>query len=148
MMLTSKNLVAFASIAIATVAFLFAGCTRDEEPRKAPDTPAGEVREIERLKDPAYKAALDARFEAQSELMRTRSRLVARMETMIADAKARLGTADESVLKVELEKDSEWNSLYSRVTDLDKALGDEHNRVAEIIRRRMAADIRKESAAQ
>ena len=70
------------------------------------------------------------------------------MQAKIADAKARLGTEDEAVLKVELEKDAEWNSLYSRVEDLNKALEDERRRAMAIVRQRLIADEQKEPAAQ
>ena len=75
----------------------------------------------------------------------TRRKLVAQMEEKIAAAKERLGTDDEAVLKVELEKDPEWNSLHARVVDILTALEDNRKQAAKIVRDRIAADRQKES---
>ena len=149
-MLTSKNLVAFAVIAIASVAVLCGGCSRDEEPREASGAAAGEASAvtIERMADAEYVAGLSAHDNVRRELLKTRQSLVGRMQAMIADAKARIGTDDEAVLKVELEKDPEWNSLYNRVVDIDKAVEDNRARASAFIRNRIFADQEKESAAK
>ena len=58
-MLTSKNLVAFALIAIAATAFLFLGCSPKEESREAPEAVASETGAApSRMEDPAYVAKL------------------------------------------------------------------------------------------
>ena len=149
-MLTSKNLVAFAAIAIAFFVVLCGGCSRDEEPREVSNADAGEEQAvtIERMEDPEYVAGLNAHNDVRKELLKTRRSLVGRMEAMIADAKARLGTDDEAVLKVELEKDPEWNSLYNRVVDIDKAVEDNRLRASAFIRNRILADQEKESDAK
>ena len=146
-MLTSRNLVAFALIAIASLAFLSVGCSRDEGSREASGAAAGEV-SPSRMDDPEYVAGLNAHNDVRKELMKTRQSLVSKMEAMIADAKVRLGTDDEAVLKVELEKDAEWNSLYNRVIDIDKAIEDNRARASTFIRNRIIADQEKGSAAQ
>ena len=149
MSFTSRNLVAFALVAIASLAFFSTGCSRDEEPREDSQPSAQQLPEIDpalsRMEDPAYTQALDERRDALSEIEATRYRLVRQMEAKIAEAKTRLGTEDEDVLKVELEKDPEWNSLYDRVVDLNKALDDERSRAAAKVRERIFADQRKES---
>ena len=149
-MLTSKNLVAFAVIAIASLGFLYVGCSREEGAREASGEAAGEESAvtIERMADAEYVAGLNAHNDVRRELLKTRQSLVGRMEAMIADAKARIGTDDEAVLKVELEKDPEWNSLYNRVVDIDKAVEDNRVRASAFIRNRILADQAKESAAQ
>ena len=148
-MFTSRNLVAFALFAIACTVFLSSGCTRDEEVRE-PAQPSAEepVKQLARMEDPAYREALDKRRDARKELLGVRQRLVSQMEAKIAAAKERLGTEDEAVLKVELEKDPEWNSLYERVEDLNTALEDERKRTSALVRDRIKADMQKESAAR
>ena len=149
-MFTSRNLVAFALFAIACTVFFSNGCTRDEEARE-PAQPSAEekpVQELSRMEDPAYREALDKRRDARKELLGVRQRLVSQMEAKIAAAKERLGTDDEAVLKVELEKDPEWNSLYERVEDLNTALEDERKRASALVRERIKADMQKESAAR
>lgn len=148
MSFTNRNLVAFALVAIASLAFFSTGCSRDEEPREDSQPSAQQLPEVEpaltaRMADPTYVKALDERRAAQSEIEATRYRLVRQMEAKIAEAKTRLGTEDEDVLKVELEKDPEWNSLYDRVVDLNKALDDERKRAASLVRERIFADQRK-----
>ena len=148
-MLTSKNLVAFALIAIASLAFLSVGCSRDEGSREGSGAAAGDGSAgVERMSDPEYVTGLNAHNDVRKELMKTRQSLVSKMEAMIADAKVRLGTDDEAVLKVELEKDAEWNSLYNRVIDIDKAIEDNRARASTFIRNRIIADQEKGSAAQ
>lgn len=154
MKFTSKNLVAFAVIAIAAVAFLYIGCSREggerepSQPSAQPDieVPAETVQQKpSRLDDPVYRQALEERRDVRRELLATRRKLVAQMEEKIAAAKERLGTDDEAVLKVELEKDPEWNSLHARVVDILTALEDNRKQAAKIVRDRIAADRQKES---
>ena len=149
MSFTSRNLVAFALVAIASLAFFSTGCSRDEEPREDSQPSAQQLPEVEpaltaRMADPTYVKALNESRDALNEIEATRYRLVRQMEAKIAEAKTRLGTEDEDVLKVELEKDPEWNSLYDRVVDLNKALDDERSRAAAKVRERIFADQRKE----
>ena len=151
MSFTSRNLVAFALLAIASVVFFSNGCTRDEEaPREAVQQPAEpqKVDEFARMEDPAYRKALDEKIAERKDLSSTRYRLVSQMEAKIADAKARLGTEDEEVLRVELEKDPEWVSLYKRVTDLNTAIEDNRRNASALVRDRIMSDIRRESAEQ
>ena len=68
------------------------------------------------------------------------------MQAKIAAAKERLATEDEAVLKAELEKDPEWNSLYKRVEDLNTALEDERKRAEAVVRNRIMSDAQKESS--
>ena len=148
---TSRNLVAFALVAIAFLVIFSTGCTRDEEAleearnasQPAAEEPAQLDPALSRMVDPVYTKALDERRDAMREVESTRYRLVSRMEAKIAEAKMRLGTEDEDVLKVELEKDPEWNSLYERVVDLNKARDDERKRAASVVRERIFADQRK-----
>ena len=124
-MLTSRNLVAFALIAIASLAFLSVGCSRDEGSREASGAAAGEVAAM-RMNDPEYVAKLDKSVDARKELLATRARLEAQMAAEGADRE----------------------SLQARIDDLDKALEDERKRAMATVRQRIITDEQKGSAAQ
>lgn len=145
-MFTSKNLVAIAVAAIVCLVVVFYGCSRKNGPApEGENKPAAEGDVVSRLEDPQYRAALDERLDAQKELTKLRYRLVTEMQNKIAAAKERLATEDEAVLKAELEKDPEWNSLYKRVEDLNTALEDERKRAEAVVRNRIISDAQKES---
>lgn len=129
-MLTSRNLVAFALIAIASLAFLSVGCSRDEGSREASGAASGDI-QPSRTNDPEYEAKLGERVEARNELLAIRAKLLARLEE-----------AD----------DAEKASLQARIDDVNKALEDERGRALTVVRERIwsghQANEQKESAAQ
>lgn len=129
-MLTSKNLVAFAVIAIASLGFLYVGCSREEGAREASGEAAGETLPS-RTNDPEYEAKLGERVEARNELLAIRAKLIARLDE-----------AD----------DAEKASLQSRIDDVNKALEDERGRALTVVRERIwsghHANEQKGSAAQ
>ena len=125
-MLTSKNLVAFALIAIASTVFLSAGCSREEEAREASGAAAGEV-SPSRMDDPEYIAQLDDSVNARKQLLATRERLAAQMASAEGAEKA---------------------SLQARIDDLNKALEDERGRAMAVVRQRIMSDEQKGSSAQ
>ena len=124
-MFTSKNLVAFALVAIASIAFLFVGCSRDEEPRTTPGEAVGEVSQPRpsRMEDQDYVAKLNATADARKQLLATRARLMAQMEEAGADRE----------------------SLQARIDDLNKAIEDERRHAVSIVRQRIMSDGQKES---
>lgn len=124
-MLTSRNLVAFALIAIAPITFSLVGCSRDEEPREASGAAAGEVAAT-RMNDPEYVAKLDASVDARKQLLATRARLEEQMAAEGADRE----------------------SLQARIDDLDKALEDERKRAMATVCQRLMSDEQKGSSAQ
>ena len=125
-MLTSKNIVAFALIAIASTVFLSAGCSREEEAREASGAAAGEVSPA-RMDDPEYIAQLDDSVNARKQLLATRERLAAQMASAEGAEKA---------------------SLQARIDDLNKALEDERGRAMAVVRQRIMSDEQKGSSAQ
>ena len=125
-MLTSKNLVAFALIAIASTVFLSAGCSREEEAREASGAAAGEV-SPSRMDDPEYIAQLDDSVNARKQLLATRERLAVQMASAEGAEKA---------------------SLQARIDDLNKALEDERGRAMAVVRQRIMSDEPKGSSAQ
>ena len=139
--LSGKKLVAIVLVTIAVVGIsLYIGCSR-EEPVATPEQPA----EFSRLQDPEYRARLEETASARNSYMRTRARLVEQMEAKLSAAAARHGfdyekgltPEQDAILKPELELDPEWNSLYSRVVDLEKANQEELARARAIVRERM-----------
>lgn len=137
---------------IAAVAFAFVvGCGRDAgeaekaaaepTPAAVEPAPAAELTEpktaMELLKDPDFRPKLDASAAERRRLLSIRARITERMETLIAEAKSRLGTEDEAVLKVELEKNPEWNSLYRRCEDVNQALHEQRRKITGELSRRM-----------
>ena len=125
-MLTSRNLVAFALIAIAPITFSLVGCSRDGEPRGAQQPAASESTEFARMNDPEYVAKLDASVDARKQLLATRARLEEQMAAEGADRE----------------------SLQARIDDLDKALEDERKRAMATVRQRLMSDEQKGSSAQ
>ena len=144
---TSKILVVFVLVAITIVVFFcLRGCKREMPLNEPTKTSVDESDTIKRMEDPAYVKALEQHRETRRELLVKRQPLVKRMEAMIADAKGRLGTDDESVLKIELEKDPEWRSLYDRVVDINKAIEDDRLRASALVRDKILADQKKETS--
>ena len=124
-MLTSRNLVAFALIAIASLAFLSVGCSRDEGSREGSGAAAGEV-QPSRIDDPEYVARLNETVDARRKLVATRARLEAQMAAEGADRE----------------------SLQARIDDLNKAIEDERKHAVEIVRERLLSDGSKEPVEQ
>ena len=115
-----------------------------EQPAASPV--ANEVKEVvapakgktamELMQDEDFRREMDAANSDRRKLMKIRLAIVDRMQAKIDAAQERLGTTDEAVLKVELEKDPEWNSLYRRCEDVNQALSERrHQFVAEMSRR-------------
>ena len=123
-MLTSRNLVAFALIAIASLAFLSVGCSRDEGSREA--SGAAAVQTATRIDDPEYVARLNETVDARRKLVATRARLEAQMAAEGADRE----------------------SLQARIDDLNKAIEDERKHAVEIVRERLLSDGSKEPVEQ
>ena len=151
--ITSKTLVAFALGAFVSLAFFTNGCSRDEEPRATSAPPASNVspssgKNSTRLSDPEYKAALDGNLARQNELRAMQSRLAAALREKVNAVRTSLGTDDEAALKAELEKDPEFKSLQSRLSDVATALRDEQRHAAEVVRRKIMDGVEKSRAAE
>lgn len=125
-MLTSKNLVAFALVAIASLAFLSVGCSREEGAREASGEAAGDGSAATRIDDPEYVARLNETVDARRKLVATRARLEAQMAAEGADRE----------------------SLQARIDDLNKAIEDERKHAVEIVRERLLSDGSKEPVEQ
>ena len=112
-----------------SVLFL-AGCGKSEAPD--PSSPASY------MKDTAFRGKLDELRAEQRDLLRARERVVAEMKAKVDAAKARLKTDDEKLVKAELEKDPEWQSLYKRCVDANTALDEQRRKTLGEVRGRIA----------
>ena len=124
--------------AAALVAFALAGgCAREAE-KPAEPVPARDDPPSVYMKDPVFRKSLEKQREARNNLAAVRNRLEAEMIAKVDAAKARLGTGDEATVKAELEKDPEWRSLHSRITDVNTAIDDNRRKTASIVKDRVA----------
>ena len=121
-----------AALGAAGFAVLFlAGGGKDEAPVDA-SSPASY------MKDTAFRGKLDELRAEQRDLLRARERVVAEMKAKVDAAKSRLKTDDEKLVKAELEKDPEWQSLYKRCVDANTALDEQRRRTLGEVRGRIA----------
>lgn len=129
---TSFSLVPFALCAIGISAFIFAGCSKKEEP-PAPPAHAPESY----MNDPVFRGKLaDARKE-QLKLVRERNAIAERMKAKIEAMKAKLKTDDPSKLKAELEKDPEWNDLHKQCTEANAKVTAQREKTLGTVRERL-----------
>lgn len=120
-----------AALGAAGFAVLFlAGCGKSEAPVDA-SSPASY------MKDEAFLGELGALRAEQGELVEARERIVTQMKAKVDAAKARLKTDDEKLVKAELEKDPEWQSLYKRCVDANTALDEQRRRTLGAVRGRI-----------
>lgn len=129
---TSKILVPFALCVMGSLALVFTGCERkpekQEPPRHAPES---------YMRDPVFRAALAERRGVRNELAKSRAIVVERMTAMIEAKKAELKTDDLEKVRVELEKDPEWKSLYQRCLDANQAIEEQRKKTLGLVRERI-----------
>ena len=127
-------LVPFAVCAMGALALILQGCDRTPVPPSPAPAPAAKA---------ARDAQLDAKLEAlgveRKALLKARETVVEQMKAKVDAAKARLKTDDEKLVKAELEKDPEWQSLYKRCTDVNTALGEQRQKTAGVVREKLTA---------
>lgn len=92
------------------------------------------------MKDPVFRKVLVERSEGRKELLKTRMIVVEKMKAMIDAKKAELKTDDLERVRVELEKDPEWRSLYKRCLDANQALEEQRKGTLGVVRERIAPD--------
>lgn len=130
---TSTFLVPFAFCAIGAFALVFQGCKPASEKSEVPQEAAASY-----MKDPVFRQVLAERCEGRKELAKARSVVVAKMTAMIEAKKAELKTEDLGKVRAELEKDPEWNSLYARCLDANRALEEQRKGTLDAVRERIA----------
>ena len=122
-----KHLVPCALGAAAFCALFAAGCARDEGVAAADTAPKADPPSVY-MNDPVFKKALADRRSERNGILSLRSKLVAKAEKMVEEARAKMPGADDAAVKAELEKNREWVSLVARIEDANKAY--EENRLA------------------
>ena len=127
---TSKNLVPVA-LAVTGLALLFlAGCRKEEPSSERMSAAAG-------AKGEAVRGKLTELRGERNDLLARRAKVVAEMKAKVDAAKARLKTDDEKLVKAELEKDPEWQSLYKRCVDANTALDEQRRKTLGEVRGRI-----------
>lgn len=144
---TSKVLVPFALCAIGILAFVFAGCSKQEPvaavPSHAPES---------YLQDAAFRQQLADLREARNDLERVRSRLVKELEKKFEAKRLALGVAcangaplsraldekEQAQVRAALAGDPEWKDLCQRCKDANQAMRDNQQAAQRIVRERIA----------
>lgn len=132
---TSTFLVPFALCAIGCCALVFQGCKKEPE-KPVPSAGAS----ASYMKDPVFRKVLAERAEGRKDLLRARTIVVEKMKAMIDAKKAELKTDDLEKVRVGLEKDPEWNSLYKRCLDVNQALEEQRKGTLGVVRARIAPE--------
>lgn len=132
---TSLFLVPFMFCMMGISAFIFGGCekvpAKPEPPRNSPES---------YMKDPVFRQALEEQRQVRNDLARSRNIVVDKMIAMIEAKKKELKTEDLEKVRVELEKDPEWKSLYQRCLDANQAIKDNRKKTLGIVRERIAPE--------
>jgi len=128
---TSLYLVPFALCAIGISAFIFAGCSKEEPP--APPSYAPE----NYMNDPQFRGKLAGARAEQLKLVRERNVIAEKMKAKIEAMKKKLKTDDPAQLKVELEKDPEWNDLHKQCTAANAKVAAQRKETLKTVRDRI-----------
>ena len=128
---TSINLVPVALAATGLALLFLAGC-RKEEPTPDPASPATY------MNDQAFRDELKERRVERNGLLKMRAAIVEQMKAKVDAVKAALKTDDEKLVKAELEKDPEWQSLHRRCVDLNTAIDEQRQKTLGVVRERIA----------
>ena len=130
---TSINLVPVALVATGLALLFLAGC-RKEEPMPDAASPASY------MNDQAFRDELKERRAERNGLLKMRAAIVEQMKAKVDAAKAKLRTDDEKLVKAELEKDSEWQSLHRRCVDLNTAIDEQRRETLGVVREKLAPE--------
>ena len=122
--------------AAAVCAFIFAGCGREGEGRE----PVAEASaQSVFVSDPVLKAAFEEKRAERKEILSARSKLIARAERMVDEARGKMPGADDASVKAELEKDPEWNSLVQRIETANRAREENRSALTRKVGERIAS---------
>lgn len=137
---TRLKLVSLVLCTTGILALFVAGCRKEQD---APSAPAAAK--------PTYREQLKVQDMKRSDLRKVRSMLEAQMREKIEAARVKFAAEEKklskeaftALLKTELEKDPEWNSLYKRCEDAAEALEDNRRKTVDVIRERMLSEQKK-----
>ena len=123
-----KNALAAVVVAGAILCVL-TGCNRESAELSSPES---------YMKDENFIKTLEAQRRRQGELEAAHHKLAERMKAMIEAKKKELKTEDLDKVRLELEKNEEWKSLYDRCLDAATAAKENRRKTEGIVRKRIS----------
>ena len=123
-----KNALAAVVVAGAILCVL-TGCNRESAELSSPES---------YMKDENFIKTLEAQRRRQGELEAAHHKLAERMKAMIEAKKKELKTEDLDKVRLELEKNEEWKSLYKRCLDAATAARENRRKTEGIVRKRIS----------
>ena len=122
---------------VAGAVFL-AGCDGEKPSEPSPESRYEMPSPAEYMKDPAFRAALDAQRAAKKRLQSACENVRAELARLAEAQRTAMPGATEAAVEKELEKNPEWNSLRKRFADAEAALEDNRQQTLRIVRERTA----------
>lgn len=129
---------ALAFSVIAAVALFFAGCDRGEganasaeEPEMRADSPSVY------MSDPVFTNALAKQRAERREILATNEKLIRQLEAKVEAMRRKLPGASDDAIRIELEKDPEWNSLAKRIKDAQVAFKENRQTTTKLVGERI-----------
>ena len=132
---TSSFLVPFVLCTMGSLAFVFAGCSREEtkvSPSPAPSAPAAN-----RMEDESYLKTLSADRVRYVALVRDRNAIAEKMRAMVEAKKAELKTDDLDKVKAVLDKDAVWQALYKECEAANARVERQRQEAQKDVRKKM-----------
>ena len=123
-----KNALAAVVVAGAILCVL-TGCNRESAELSSPES---------YMKDENFIKTLEAQRRRQGELEAAHRKLAEQMTAMIEAKKKELKTEDLDKVRLELEKNEEWKSLYDRCLDAATAAKENRRKTEGIVRTRIS----------
>lgn len=123
-----KNALAAVVVAGAILCVL-TGCNRESAELSSPES---------YMKDKNFVKTLEAQRRRQGELEAAHRKLAEQMTAMIEAKKKELKTEDLDKVRLELEKNEEWKSLYKRCLDAATAMRENRRKTEGIVRKRIS----------
>jgi len=165
MMRTSRYLVPLMLGIMAAIGNFVAGCSREAEAEKSMP-PKSDPPSVY-MKDKDFRAALEVKNQKRKEVLGVREKLLQELEKRVDAMREKLSAAgregtpgtesagregtpgtesagtpvevDDAMVKKELEKDPEWNSLIKRIEDTNAAYDDNRKAATKLVAERLAA---------
>ena len=123
-----KNALAAVVVAGAILCVL-TGCNRESAELSSPES---------YMKDKNFVKTLEDQRRRQGELEAAHRKLAEQMTAMIEAKKKELKTEDLDKVRLELEKNEEWKSLYKRCLDAATAMRENRRKTEGIVRKRIS----------
>ena len=123
-----KNALAAVVVAGAILCVL-TGCNRESAELSSPES---------YMKDKNFVKTLEDQRRRQGELEAAHRKLAEQMTAMIEAKKKELKTEDLDKVRLELEKNEEWKSLYNRCLDAATAARENRRKTEGIVRKRIS----------